>query len=67
MRRSELASLDFNDVTIDGDRIIVEFFGSKVQGNLERTTRYITDLVMVNYIKQYMSRFQYEVEFILYL
>lgn len=62
MRKSELSELDFNDVTIDGDRIRVEFFGSKVHGNLEKTTRYITDSVMVNYVKQYMSRFQYNVK-----
>lgn len=61
MRKNELSDLDFNDVTIDGDRIRVEFFGSKVQGNLEKTIRYFINPIMVNFVKQYVAKFQYDV------
>ena len=61
MRRDELDKLEFNNVIDDGKKIIVNFYGSKTVGNKKLSFGYITDIQMVNCVRLYMSKFQYEV------
>lgn len=58
MRRSELDKLQFNNVIDDGNRIRVNFYGSKAIGNKEMSFGYFTDSTMVNYVRSYISRFK---------
>lgn len=61
MRISELDKLQFNNVIDEGNRIRVNFYGSKAVINKKMSFGYITDSTMMNYVRSYMSRFKFQV------